>query len=1054
MNGPGHLMILAAAGSGKTHRLVTRYLELLAWGAPPERILALTFTRKAAAEFFDRIVGRVAEAASHPRAAEALASETGRRGEGLCAHYIAEARQLVDLLPRLPLGTLDSFFARLVRCFPYEAGLALPPSILDEGAAADRELAIVTRLLRRPAPDADGRREFASAFRLATHGREVKRVRDLLLDFLRTHRTAWREAGDPAVWDASGLWPEAEALADPEGLGRDLTDLEEGAVRISPESGPQQRVLDFVVAARAWQPGAEIGKPIEYLLKAVMKAGPALPSGGAVMTLDRRKVPVPAGIGALLTRVHQRMAAMEFHRSVRRTRGIAAVLAAFETAYRAEVRATGAMAFDDLPLLLAGLGRDRAIDLEYRLDARYDHWLFDEFQDTSRRQWRVVGGLVDEVLQDATGTRTLFYVGDTKQAIYRWRGGDDRLFHEVRDRYNRTVPLIREEHLHVSYRSSPSVLSLVNAVFGDAEALEPVVGRPVAERWMCGWSNHAAARPVPAGHSAVIRLEPEADVARVVCDLVRSLKVLEQGRTCAVLVRRNATAADLADALRAAGLPASASSAAQPGADNPLAAVVADGLRAAAHPGDRLAWGHLVMSPLGRSRALQNASARDRLVRDVLTAIQSGGIEAAVRLLVGELLPHVAPEDSFSRRRAEQVVEAARRFDLDGRSGIDPFLAHLATWEVPDGSDAGVVQVLTVHKAKGLGFDVTIVAEVGGQQGGGPGLVRKCGESGAVDWVLLAPREELRDPVPGVESALASSKADAAYEQLCVLYVAMTRAKAGSYVLLTAERTSSGDRKLLETILGSASAGSPWELGGALCEVAWECGARDEIPSGTPIQRTEAPTPSIAAIQEGAPDVREPAPRLPSAKARSVSPALILQPDKGRPVAAAVGDAVHARLAKVGWLDDVSLRAATDVAPVTADLLADSAARELVAAALQAPEVRALLRCPGAGSTTVWTERAFDCILDGEWTSGIFDRLVLHRDASGRVEGVEVCDWKTDATVAGAAGEADAVARHCGQLLAYAQAAGSLFGVEPRSVRLRLVLVRHGRVLEVPAAGR
>ena len=55
--------------------------------------------------------------------------------------------------------------------------------------------------------------------------------------------------------------------------------------------------------------------------------------------------------------------------------------------------------------------------MDFRLDGHYDHWLFDEFQDTSRPQWAVVQNLIDEILQDTSGQRSLFYVGDTKQSL-------------------------------------------------------------------------------------------------------------------------------------------------------------------------------------------------------------------------------------------------------------------------------------------------------------------------------------------------------------------------------------------------------------------------------------------------------------------------------------------------------------------------------------------------------------------------------------------------------------------------------------------------------------
>jgi ATP-dependent exoDNAse (exonuclease V) beta subunit len=72
----------------------------------------------------------------------------------------------------------------------------------------------------------------------------------------------------------------------------------------------------------------------------------------------------------------------------------------------------------------------------YRTDQKFDHWLLDEFQDTSRPQWKILKTFIDEVVMDPEGQRSFFYVGDTKQAIYSWRGGDPDLFFEIFEEFN------------------------------------------------------------------------------------------------------------------------------------------------------------------------------------------------------------------------------------------------------------------------------------------------------------------------------------------------------------------------------------------------------------------------------------------------------------------------------------------------------------------------------------------------------------------------------------------------------------------------------------------
>ena len=130
-----HEMILASAGSGKTYALTNRFVRLLAHGAAPERIVALTFTRKAAGEFFDEILKKLASAATDAQKAEKLAAEIGAPTLG-AADFLRLLRVVVTAMPRLNLGTLDGFFARVVQNFPLELGLDGAFQILEATAAA------------------------------------------------------------------------------------------------------------------------------------------------------------------------------------------------------------------------------------------------------------------------------------------------------------------------------------------------------------------------------------------------------------------------------------------------------------------------------------------------------------------------------------------------------------------------------------------------------------------------------------------------------------------------------------------------------------------------------------------------------------------------------------------------------------------------------------------------------------------------------------------------------------------------------------------------------
>ena len=146
--------------------------------------------------------------------------------------------------------------------------------------------------------------------------------------------------------------------------------------------------------------------------------------------------------------------------------------------------------------------------IDFRLDARYDHWLLDEFQDTSQPQWQAIHHLIDEVMQDTEGNRSIFVVGDSKQSIYGWRGGEPRLFDDLRDYYG---DLFAEWDMDVSYRSSGHVLDLVNTVCDlSASRWAEVFPAESIKRW--NYHQHIPAEEKP-GHTLVLETSVATDVS-------------------------------------------------------------------------------------------------------------------------------------------------------------------------------------------------------------------------------------------------------------------------------------------------------------------------------------------------------------------------------------------------------------------------------------------------------------------------------------------------------------------------------------------------------------
>ena len=180
-----HVMIFASAGSGKTRSLVRRFIRLLAeefarertGHLPASRLVALTFTRKAAAQFFDEILECLARAAESDPDARALGVEIDRPGFS-AADATRLLRGLIDAMPQLALGTLDGFFARILHAFPFEFGLNGDFHLLSDDLGHAERRRVLQQVFRAGESLTPEQHEFLQAFQLATFGSEERSLLD------------------------------------------------------------------------------------------------------------------------------------------------------------------------------------------------------------------------------------------------------------------------------------------------------------------------------------------------------------------------------------------------------------------------------------------------------------------------------------------------------------------------------------------------------------------------------------------------------------------------------------------------------------------------------------------------------------------------------------------------------------------------------------------------------------------------------------------------------------------------------------------------------------
>jgi ATP-dependent helicase/nuclease subunit A len=843
-----HAAVSASAGSGKTQVLTARVLRLLLKGARPESILCLTFTKAAAAEMANRIGARLA-AWVRLKDSE-LATDLDHLGESPDPRTRERARQLfarvLDCPGGLKIQTIHAFCQSLLAAFPAEAGIA--PGFQPIEGRAEQEL--VRRTLADLMADAEGSGDV------------------LLIGDVECLSRRLGETGAVEYLQACARRHEALAALGPrdgiEPLVRRMMNLPEGSVEDylasqCADDGFDCDLLRAIAGAnRSWgtSTGHKIVDDIERWLAMDLPArAAALPELSAIVFTGKGELrksqagqiradgDYESHVERLATKIAE---LLQVQRSAKLAADIAAGLRAggmFAEAYTRAKRAAGVADFNDLidwtRRLLATPGMGDWV--RYKLDREVDHVLVDEAQDTNAAQWEIIERLVEEFFSGSSETeqrrRTLFMVGDFKQAIYGFQGTDPQRFRQAREHFKRradelsdseAATAFRDLSIAASFRSAQSVLDVVDAVI---DALGPealaLTGRP---------PRHLAFHGQRQGQVELWQpFTPELDedseegeerwvsvrarqYADALAERIRSLvdeapylpstqRPLTPGDILVLVRSRGELASLIVARLFAAGVPVA-------GLDRlhlhePLA--VQDLLAAvkfAVQPDDDLSLACLLVSPLlgwdqEQLRALaygrKGSLWRELRRRPDENAAFRGAHEALVELLriADFTTPSVFLETILSgpmqgRRRLysrlgmaardpiDELINSALEFERNETASLDRFLDWFSRGTVDvqrdPGQPANEVRVMTVHGAKGLEAPVVILADATADParlGRTPVALDVEIGSGGSAPVIRPRKEERCRPFDAL--LLAEEKRDLE-EHWRLLYVALTRA--------------------------------------------------------------------------------------------------------------------------------------------------------------------------------------------------------------------------------------------------------------------------------------
>lgn len=1069
------ILIRASAGTGKTFQLTNRLLQIILSGQEVDPILASTFTRKAAGEIMHRVLQRLAQGCLEEQARQELARHLVGVDTSAPA-CLAALRRVTRSIHRLRIGTLDSFFAQVARTFSLEMGLPPGWTALDPVQEPQVQLQAIGQML-----DNHDRRTLVELVRMLSKGDSTRQISDQIRQTVASGFSAYR-ASTAAAWDQLPV-PAApsEGALEAALLTLEQTQVLNKSGTVNQNIKTNMEKLHLLTRSGDWE---------AVMCHGIFKNLDADPatyyrcelSGSLVSAL--RVVAERAAAELLAIRRNQTLASYQ-------------VLQAYDHEYTALIRRRRALAFSDVTYYLSrwmggaaeppqrssrgqrAAQTGAAARLAFRLDCGVQHLLLDEFQDTAPEQWQILQPLAAPLGGQPRAESSFFCVGDTKQAIYGWRGGVAEIFDSV----DRSVAELSQASMSESYRSSPEVMAVVNEVFGELTKHQNFSQcEVVAQQWSQEFPEHRTSRSSLVGYVQLQNgpqldssLSTEQKKEAYLEIAANEIAQLTQQSTASigVLFRTNADVGRMISLLRALGVPASQDGG-NPLSDSAAVELMLSLLHLADHPGDGVCAFHVDNSPLAEALPFSAASQPFELAAWFRQQVSRQGLGKAIEVIADQLADKLSWWDQY---RLEQFIRAGYDYQASYGGRLRDFEEAVLRNRVALPTEAQV-KVMTVHKSKGLEFDAVFLPELDIDLSSSNSLLVLRGSDPCEppDGVLRYMNSSLQAMLPDSwRKAFALHKQRGVAESLCLLYVAMTRARQALYMLA---RPSKGEAlqqfgSLLQSTLGQGpqrlqpgavvyTRGDPsWYRSKARADD--EQGRRDlpesQVPELLLTLRTDA---------ESAPDrglrVTAPSQLQSSSQIVRLSSAFSLSHSQG----AMQGALLHAFFEQVRWLEEYrvdhqQLRrvALATLPPESLQHVSIEAAIEEFEGLLQLDSVRRALSSQRYQTAVLGevpdrveidNERAVSLVLDRKLVTGTIDRLaVLLKD--GRPYAAEIFDFKTDKfdSQAPLLWLNERVEHHRPQLEIYARVVCELLALPRDKIATQLVMLGGDRLIQCDA---
>lgn len=766
-------IVQAPAGSGKTALLTQRFLALLSQVEAPEQIVAMTFTKKAAAEMQERIYHALLSS-QQPLPSDAGIYEKNTWLLAQAAWQNSEQHQwnLLDNPQRLRIRTLDSMNSTLVQQMPLLSRFGAAVSVTDDADSLYKEAAC-------EALNSDQVAE-ASATLIEKVNGNLGRAENLLVSMLRK-RDQWMplmsslgsEEDKTKFDDALAQLVSAEFSAWYQNLKPCLSLLKEACsvlLAVAPENRPEesdwQRLSDFDLEQnlpgwgeqQAWKQLANALLTASGTFRVRLTKKEGFPSGNAEeKDLKAQMSDVLSALkeADIQGRLSQSLAAIrdlpEAVYSDEQWQGIVHLMTLLKTAAAyLKIAFAHAGQTDFIEVAQAAsdaLGEEEApTDLAQRLDYQIKHLLIDEFQDTSVSQFAFLKKLVAGWQQD--DEHSLFIVGDPMQSIYRFREAEVGNFLEVWQGSLGQISLERR-HLTVNFRSDDKVVNWVNTVFPSVLPEQNQIERGAVTYSPSSSKKASDENSEVVTHWAINRSDDQ-ELEKVVSLIKQRLESLAPGESIGVLGRSRGHLMPIAHALKQQQIAFRAVELETLSERQEIQDVQAL-TRALLHVADRPAWLALLRSPMvGLSLADLYVLFGDpkRFKQPLLQTLQDSELMGALSLEGQERLVKVLPilksaiskvgylpwsrliretwlalgmaqavESKAALQNLEAYWQMLQRLEADRSEPVTFEKLQVAVeglYAAPDASpESQSVELMTMHKSKGLEFDTVILPGLG-----------------------------------------------------------------------------------------------------------------------------------------------------------------------------------------------------------------------------------------------------------------------------------------------------------------------------------------------------